>query len=538
MTQSLGALHDALQARGFSFVSRASNGWLRYRGNLSANSAVHACELDIEPRLLNLPRIRMVALPQDLPRVVPHLGEHGQLCYLAKGAVALDIFDVPGQVLACICQAEKVLTALLKGEHLEDLEEEFYAYWHGWTCVVDLQTQRMGRQDCLVISESSGPMLVVTDDRKRTGKKLELFGKALGNSAWPAFRVQTKASPRPDRIRWPPKNFGQLLAWQGRLDLRCKKKLEQRVREAISEKASGVLLLIDSPRYTYGVAVAIDRKSSSRRRQRLTNAQLHSFEITPVGVVRLDDKYVAERNTPGRATLSAKRIVLVGCGTIGGYLADLLVKAGAGTDGGWLELVDFDSLLPSNIGRHRLGFEHVFVNKAIALRQELCRQAPGADIRALPVDVSEAGLGEYDLLIDATGEESLGFWLAQSLNKNAAMASVWIEGPGLAARALLRSQPNAACYRCLSDLNREGQLRVFAKPTPTLLAGQGCEGLYVPFPATASVQAASLAAEMAVDWANGQLSPALRTRLLVSNMELATSDRDVPRQLDCPACSA
>ncbi|WP_287470326.1 ThiF family adenylyltransferase [Hydrogenophaga sp.] len=476
----------------------------------------------------------MTSLPPQLPRVVPHLGQDGQLCYLARGTVALDVFDVPGQVLACLAEAEKVLSSLLRGEKLEDLEEEFYAYWGGWHCLEDVQERKLGRHACLVLGKTS-PMLVVTDDRDRTSRKLAALQTSAEESSWPAFRIRTKASPRPDRQQWPPKRLGQLLSWQSRLDPRCRKKIEQRVREAVSEKARGVLLLIESPKYTYGAAVDLEKAVATGQKRRLMNAELHEAEVTPVSVVRIDDRYMAERNTPGRTTLSGKRIVVVGCGTIGGYLADLLVKAGAGTGGGWMELVDFDSLWPSNVGRHRLGFEYVFKNKAVALQSELSRHAPGADIRAKPVNVSEAGLFEYDLLIDATGEESLGCWLSQR-TQDAAMLSVWVEGPGIAARALLRHSAESACYRCLVDANRRGELLVLNQPTPVVLAGQGCEGLYVPFPATASVQAASLATELTLDWANGRQSPGLRTRLLHPDYELATHDCDLLPRVGCVVC--
>lgn len=61
--------------------------------------------------------------------------------------------------------------------------------------------------------------------------------------------------------------------------------------------------------------------------------------------IRMDDKYVAERNVPEGPTLAGKRVALIGCGTIGGFLAELLVKAGAGLNDGDLALIDPDILL-------------------------------------------------------------------------------------------------------------------------------------------------------------------------------------------------
>ena len=172
------------------------------------------------------------------------------------------------------------------------------------------------------------------------------------------------------------------------------------------------------------------------------------------------------------------------------------------------------------------------------MAKELKHLTPGAEIRALPVDVRQAQLGELDLLIDATGEESLGHWLCGHYPPPTPMLSVWIEGPGTAVRALLRTKASNACYRCLWHSNRRGELRSTIDPLPAILAGHGCEGLYVPFPASVSVHAASLGAEMTLDWVNGVYSPALRTRLIDRAQQLATPDCDPLRDRECPLCSS
>lgn len=130
----------------------------------------------------------------------------------------------------------------------------------------------------------------------------------------------------------------------------------------------------------------------------------------------------------------------------------------------------------------------------------------------------------------------LGHWLCENYLPSAPMLSIWIEGPGIATRGLLRIGSENACYRCLWQNTRKGCLPTVVGSMPTLLAGHGCEGLYVPFPASASVQAASLGAEMALDWVNSVLSPSLRTRLIDTDYQLATPDFDPPRDLACPAC--
>lgn len=529
---------DAFRQRGFEFIGRTDDGRLKLRGPLKTSTKSYASELQLDPEFFELPLVRLLELPASLPHVTPHLGSGGHLCYIAKGTVVLDIFDPVGQTLACLQRAEEILDKVLKGELVEDLEEEFYAYWNGPLCMVDMQDQRLGRQETLVIKPGGNFTAVVTDDETRTTRKLKSLGWEATDYTMLTYRVRSSAKPRPHTTTWPPTTVKDILAWQGLLDPRCRKKIEARIEEALATAAKGALVLVESPLMTYGFVVFFDRKPYRRGKRRQPRASIYALGVTPVSVVRIDDRYMAQRNVPDMQTLAGKRLVVVGCGTIGGYLAEMLIKAGAGTSGGQLTLVDFDSLYPQNIGRHRLGFPNLFSNKATGLAEELQRLAPGADIRALPVNVQKAQLGKVELLIDATGEESLGHWLCERYLPATPMLSVWVEGPGTAIRALLRTKKTGACYRCLCDANRRGQFTTVVGATPTLMAGHGCEGLYVPFPASVSVQAASLGGEMVLAWANDTVSPSLRTKLLDTNYQLATPDCDPPRMEECPACAS
>lgn len=526
----------ALGARRFHYEGRASDGWLRLRGDLrTATSGNHPCEFRLDPQLIELPRIRLLTVPASLPDVVPHLVGDGQLCYIAKGTIVLDVFDGPGQVLACLAEAERVLDDVLKGNLRDDLEEEFYAYWGNSFCFVDVEGDRPGAEQSLVMDLDHDLLVVVTDDETRTRQKLTALNLTPSELRIPTYRVQTTAKPRPHIRAWPPKTVADILDWQESLDPACRKRIERKLKEGITSPHKVALFLVQSPLMTYAFTVFYDRGERRHGMRWTPRKPLGALAVTSMSVVRIDDAYLASRSTPGRKTLAGKHIALIGCGTIGGYLAEMLVKAGAGTMGGQLTLVDPDSLAPGNIGRHRLGFPSVFKNKATELAAELCRLAPTADLRALPVRVQEAQLGPIDLLLDATGEESLGHWLVLKYT-SLPMLTAWVEGPGIAVRALLRASPSGACYRCLWQASRAGLYPAIAGGTPTVHAGQGCEGLYLPFAATVSVQGASLAADMALDWANGIVAPALRTRLTDAAQALATPDCNPARVDSCPAC--
>lgn len=532
---------EAFKQRGFEFVGKTNAGWFRLHGRLFSpqEDKSCSCEVQLDPTFFDLPCIQLLEIPPELPAVVPHLGADGGLCYLAKGTVVLDIFDPVGQSLACLQRASVVFGQIMKGEMIEDLAEEFFAYWHGMYCFVDMQDENLGRQNCMVAQANGGHLWFITDNEDRTTEKLKSLGCQVTDRTVLTYRIKTCAQPRPLTSHWPPETVGGILAWQSTLDSKCRHKIHARIKEGERKKANGVLIVIESPLMTYGFVALYDRQRSVQK-NKLTYLRDSSYglKVLPISVVRIDDRYLAQRSMPKLKTLAGKHLTIVGCGTIGGYLSDMLVKAGAGTCGGKLTLVDFDILLPQNIGRHRLGFPDLLSNKAEAMAKELKRLAPSAEIRALAVDVRHAQLGKLDLLIDATGEESLGHWLCGHYPHPTPMLSVWIEGPGTAVRALLRANASGACFRCLWHSNRRGELRSTLDPLPAILAGHGCEGLYVPFPVSVSVHAASLGAEMAIDWVNGVYSPALRTRLVDRTQQLATPDCDPLLDRKCPLCGS
>lgn len=529
---------EALKKRGFDYVKRTNNGRVMLHGPLRVLGTEYKISFAFDSHFFETPQVILLEVPDFLKPVAPHIDSNGGLCYLAKGTVVLDIFDPVGQTLACLVRAEQVFEKILNYELVPDLEEEFFALWGGETwCISDIQTPLLGKNHACIIRIGDIVVPVITDDDARTIAKVNSLGWETKNVSIAAFRVRTSIKPRPCLGTWPPETFAEFLTWQSILDVRCRKKIQQRVLDATKISAVGVLIIIESPLLTYGFTIFFKKsKKTFEASRRPSLSQLYSENVIPMKVIRIDDQYLAERNIPGQKTLAGLRIALVGCGTIGGYLADLLVKAGAGTLGGHLKLVDDDDLGPNNLGRHRLGFPNLFKNKARELADELRRQAPGADLRAFAVTVQEVQLGDIDLLIDATGEEALGHWLAATYGHLTTQLAVWIDGPGVAVRTLLKTNSTGACVRCLTAHEKANCYRSVIEQLPVVQAGQGCEGIYVPFPASVSVHSASLGAETALAWANGITTPTLRTRIVDQRFTQATGDCTPKRLLDCPAC--
>lgn len=129
-------------------------------------------------------------------------------------------------------------------------------------------------------------------------------------------------------------------------------------------------------------------------------------------------------------------------------------------------------------------------------------------------------------------------WLSLTLNQGhfSPVLTVWIEGPGAVVRTILQPSKVGACYRCLADADRKSLYLSVNEKYEIKLGGHGCESLYVQYPATAAIFAASLASAHISDWVNDEGTPLLRTMVIDRKYTRNSNDQDPIKQADCPAC--
>jgi hypothetical protein len=138
--------------------------------------------------------------------------------------------------------------------------------------------------------------------------------------------------------------------------------------------------------------------------------------IIPVAIDRVDADWTLARDheldlLAGRR---AKRVLLLGCGSLGAPVAELLARSGIGN----LHLLDKEVFEPENCARHILGADDIGLSKADAVAKRLKRSVPEINVkgqRALGADwihyVCKPDV--YDLIIDCTGESAVRVMLSQ-----------------------------------------------------------------------------------------------------------------------------
>lgn len=121
----------------------------------------------------------------------------------------------------------------------------------------------------------------------------------------------------------------------------------------------------------------------------------------------------------GRAPdAAAKRVAIVGTGSVGSKIAESLVRSGISH----LTLVDGDVMLPGNLERHALDWRDIGFRKVHGLRRRLLHIAPGADITVVDQNLNwqrsarthawqVASVADCDLIVDAAGDAATSLFL-------------------------------------------------------------------------------------------------------------------------------
>lgn len=544
-------IHDAFAQRGF----KREWGSGTYVGlldptDLKISATIEVSDLDF----VRAPTIRL-ADRADVKRAIPHLlNSDLTLCYFEQGAVVLDRYNPGGTVVQCLEQADKVLRDGMRGRLDADFADEFRVYWGLVPVLVDLPEAFLGDATVTVresdergepqIVLSKGASWLTEDPAPGQGKRKQALGLPCR-----VVRTNKRLTINPEG-NWPPETLAELNVWLEWIDQGLVGSIEAALRHS---DGSAQYLAIGAPNGMFLARIELPhafRKPefvTTRRAAlpRLLGQVAHRIGVDRSSGYRADPRYIFGRNMSGSKNLMGKRILLIGCGTIGGFLAHQLAQAGAGAQGGTLTLVDRDTLNPENLGRHLLGAPYLGKNKADGCAAFLLDQLPMLSVNAVSGGIFDNLLefDRFDLVIDATGEEALSIAINDKIiaarPKSPAALFVWLIGNGAAAQCLLVSGPDGACFKCLKPvLASEPRFRTLKKGVETefernLACG---DARYVPFPVSRSAAAAALACEAALDWANGAREPAFRSVTLDRHKAFMVKDAAPAKAAACPAC--
>lgn len=138
--------------------------------------------------------------------------------------------------------------------------------------------------------------------------------------------------------------------------------------------------------------------------------------IVPIELQRVDPSWALTRDY-GATVFSerrAKRVLVLGCGSLGGLVIEALARSGVGN----LDIVDSEVFDSPNVSRHILGLKEIRASKASAIAQRIREAVPGIVISGYQDDArtwvtKNCTQHSYDLVVDCTAEFSVRILLAR-----------------------------------------------------------------------------------------------------------------------------
>jgi|ERR1051326_3408871 molybdopterin/thiamine biosynthesis adenylyltransferase len=165
-----------------------------------------------------------------------------------------------------------------------------------------------------------------------------------------------------------------------------------------------------------------------------------------------------QRNPKQREILRDKKVCIVGCGSIGSALADMLVRSGVEH----FTLIDSDEFSQENLARHVLTPRALDKNKADALSHHLMSVNPSVYVNVCPSKVEDARITPLDIFIscvDSYRAESYVNQLALNLGVPAVFVGCW----GAARTGEIFVARGKPCYECYASFRAKEDIPVDPK---------------------------------------------------------------------------
>ena len=455
---------------------------------------------------------RFFLRPWDALGVIPHVDRHGMVCFADPEGLVIDRHRPVQIIHEAFERVVQVLIDGIMGRNRADFADEFEAYWR--------QLPRIIKGDSVLDSADEVTRVVIATDAAKehitvAGSERDIVAFYNGNGIGEKTILQKALylpleagipllPPRHDGPFWSVKDARRtLLAALSKANRTQLKKLLKRP----AHKREYVIVKL--PRPSGGSTLFGIQYDVVGRHHPLHKDGIAS-RLVPIEIQRLDRGYLVQRGG-GAAALGAKRVLLVGCGAVGGHLAFDLARAGILH----LTLVDHDTLTPENSFRHVLGRRYWQKGKVAALKDEIESELPYVQVTALFNTIEKVlaegliKLSDYDLLVLALGNPTVELEInaqVHTLPDSPAVVFTWLEPLGIGGHALLtRNAPGGGCLECLYT-SPEGneELRrnraAFAAPGQSFgKALSGCGSLYTPYGAIDAARTATIAARLAVD---------------------------------------
>ncbi|ENG6286405.1 ThiF family adenylyltransferase [Yersinia enterocolitica] len=258
----------------------------------------------------------------------------------------------------------------------------------------------------------------------------------------------------------------------------------------------------------FGIHFARKNSSQGKKRLPLSEPELTSWTLKAVAVSLFNKERLMPRSGANQE-LQNKKVLLIGCGSVGGEIADKLAASGVGE----ITLSDPDKFSMDNIYRHILSLNYVSHLKTISLNLHLTNKYPWLRVKNFNKSLlelrNERFLEKFDIIVIAIGAPTHERLFHDFLLKNkitSAVINTWVEGYGVGGHAILDISYTQGCLHCAyvdpMDLSRglASNLNFLEKNQDITRNHAGCGDTFLPYTYITSTQTALIAADLAIKY--------------------------------------
>ena len=454
---------------------------------------------------LTLPLFWIKDEKSDVFRV--HVDPKGKICLFDHASMLFDV-EHPEQILIdCYDQAIRILTMPLDSEVFQqEMTREFNAYWSTYAKWPMYWASKMPQLKYFTSSalciDNHCVLAASTDDARFLLSNYMRCAENSPETVIPCTIVSLRKGSCPIRIRKDYKWAEVRKYVLNNTSASAKQGFKDFLKKRLSGKKTYLFIFI-CPTDIGEIIWGFDMTFNAARNETIEHCD--STIITPVLVRRIDRDYLLLRSGGNTNNFDAKKILLLGCGSVGGFVAANLCQIGIGT----IDLLDKDDFSTENTYRHFLGFDSAFSSnpgKSEVLKARLEAMYPYVEIDSLNYQDRSVEsyiqdterLANYDLIISALGEPTINLEINRILSENkitVPFICCFNEPYGIGGHVIAVNIENSSCLRCLYTKVDNSELCSYraslVAPDQNFKKNiSGCSGAFVPYSTLDSQQTA------------------------------------------------
>ena len=470
---------------------------------------------------------------------IPHVFADGYVCYREIEGLLLDPYDPVGIIRFALLEALQILVDGLSRRNIREFVEELTLYWPGAQAAVNLfePGEDFAKIGSFQIAEGLRGIARNQEERveallsrvpmfreQMLGPLMRLCAGALVGESWESGIYIPLDVP----VSFPAsfRDGGWTLEQVARFVRRGLSKKRQGRLDRMTRRApqASCFTILGVPR-DRGEPNLVGIRFTEVRGGHPLGRSPSQANVTPFRLHRFDQRYLKARS--GARNLGGVRVLLVGCGAVGGHVGMEMARCGVGH----IDLVDPDVLSAENAFRHVLGTPSSLLpmGKATLLASTISQKYPSVSTSAKQSRVEDVlaegllELADYSLIIMATGDHNVDRMVNAQLfsrDRRCAILYTWLEPLGIGGHALLdSSEKKPGCFECLFTSHPADASPQLCNRAAFTAAGQvftrelaGCGNAFTPYSSLDAMRTAELAVRVAVSALTRELEgPLLRS---------------------------